>query len=404
MLLKTVTFAFIFAVASQAWAIREGGFCETLLGRDVAKTINEVPVVAAIKRKPFTNVRGETKWDSQASAEVTGRLVHEDGRREYIITKIGESWYSSHTPYEADNAPQGDPRAIVQTLGGELAAFFGFYYVDAKTFVAPDMKFFNKRIDQLNIALVKLGYEKIPVRFYMTEEMIVDDAEYNRQFVDHGGIPISSDLTLFLHDLAFHLGTIVFPADFLKATIQVGYAQDLFVKFITAKAQKSDRKKALMYEYVRETLESIQTQKSDILLGSFVELYRGSLTKEVQDDEDDMPVGSFERVVVMGAYFGEFKRNRSATFGEMLRHRVEETFFEVGYTPKNREDHMSDDEILKLLKNDLTKFMKQPNPVDWKAQILPGETAHGFEGAPERIDELKRALRIITKPNRSVEN
>lgn len=170
-----------------------------------------------------------------------GRTVHvlrtvpgHFGGNRLVLKKIGVDWISNFETIGYDH--QGDPRWLIEALGAQAAAYFGFVKMDENHMMVPDGAEFQGAIAAVNARLVELGKPPIPIKFYITETN--DNVKvkfYVTQFADHAAIPIAPSGNHLIHDLSFHTGAIFLPPPLVALKQQTA-------KFLNAFLESEERK------------------------------------------------------------------------------------------------------------------------------------------------------------------
>ncbi len=131
---------------------------------------------------------------------------------------LSPSWASQYQVQP--RAPQGDPRQVVSLLGAQLAYFFGIREIDDLKITIPDVKEISGALAKLNRALIELGYEPIPISFYLQENADRNSYFYITSFYEKGLLPMAPSGILRVHDVSYHLGSIVLPRALLGPVME----------------------------------------------------------------------------------------------------------------------------------------------------------------------------------------
>ncbi|MEK6555579.1 MAG: hypothetical protein AABZ31_10090 [Bdellovibrionota bacterium] len=362
-------------------------------GEAFSASLDDVKVCEkTLKARAFSpeELHPSFKMVGQPSVKVTGRQTR-SSQQEFILELTGREWSSAATSKLSANTPQGDPRAIIFILGPELAHFLGFSFIDEKHMTVPSLESFNEKVLLLNEALVKLGYKPIPVRMYLTHKAFANNETYSREFADKGGIAISPDLAIFLHDVSFHMPTVAMPADFLNSVIQFSSAHYHFIKFLEGQISQSRGKNRKAYTFALPLLRAAEPIFLDNLLGATVRtLFENKTDSDFNQDSARILTLLFENFFAMDTF-----DNQRLDVLTMVLSRFDHMNNSVMYVSEDPEDHISQEEIYTILKNLLSKFMRQNPGFNWRQPIPKYEGASFIADTEARLLELQAALNKI---------
>lgn len=161
--------------------------------------------------------------DSSPSVQFVG--LQKDGRlafrqKRFPFRLQRRSWDSSFNMVSESSTPQGDLRNFIFLAGPRLAYKFGFEFredLTGVTLLAPNAARIEKIIRVLNKFLIERGKE--PITYLPKRSNFLSPGESLRLATEHngeGGILVQfpfadSDRELVLHEVAYHLGSILFP-------------------------------------------------------------------------------------------------------------------------------------------------------------------------------------------------
>lgn len=146
-----------------------------------------------------------------------GEIKGDQGGTLALLTVPDTLGYSWSSQYQVQpRAPQGDPRQLVSLMGAQLAYFFGIRQIDDLKITIPDAKEINGALTKLNAALIELGYESIPIGYYLQGEEQKGSYFYITSFYEKGLLPMAPSGLMRVHDVSYHLAAIVLDPVLLK--------------------------------------------------------------------------------------------------------------------------------------------------------------------------------------------
>lgn len=317
-----------------------------------------------------------------------------NGLHQFVLTRKGREWGSSHVPVYAPNAPVGSPYAFAIMVGSSVAHYLGYSIVDNRHIVVPGLTTLNGKLEKLEQRLVARGVKPSGVRFYFTKGL-EDGDRYNREFADNAAFPISEDPILFLHDLSFHLGSIAVPADLVSAAQKVTGAVNLFAKELKQFSPKASKKEITVYDYAADRLAENETQVLDLLFGNIVGLYSQRMLKkfEASKGEDDEFYDEFSSLAVIQSQLSNFfSEQRKLTLRTLLQERFRYILMEEMYWSPDPSKHISEADILAILDARLETLVARSPEFEWNKELPHFDAASIFRHMDERIAAMKAAV------------
>lgn len=305
--------------------------------------------------------------------------------RENRLELKGKTWFSESRPDNAEAAPQGDPRWIAIVLGGDLAHYFGVSSLSSKVMSVAHTDFIDRQIAELNAKLRALGFDEIPVRFFTSADALESSENYNKRFAEEGLLPISSEPRLYIHDISYHLGTIVVPPSLVKVTRKVTAAQNAFTEYLKreAKLATGEHKETLSDAAV--FLADTEAVQADVLLGSLV----GSAPVFMHPKTQDFSIVPYEYMMnnLIEEYFAD---STDPTLAEILTSRLELTLMYP--PPPDVRWELSSRQRYDLLKEHLEKFMAANPKFGFLKPMKQPQAIKLFHEMQMRVQQLNQAL------------
>ncbi len=159
------------------------------------------------------------------------------------IRLIGDQWGSSYNYSSEGFNNQGDPRFPIYLFGEELSKRMGIKAIKnldgSKSLFFPNAKKIKLFLKVVNAKLIEKGLDPItylPTKFGYanTKEMIVLSQRKNSNFKLH--FPFEdNDENLTPHEIAYHLGQIVFPKDVMVRASAVTERTLQFISLLESK-------------------------------------------------------------------------------------------------------------------------------------------------------------------------
>jgi hypothetical protein len=209
----------------------DGMLGDELAGR--AHFVDEAPRGYARTREIFLQSMQAT--DAGTTVQVSGTVRGRYGKTCYILKRLaGKPWISTSLWREIPQTLQGDPRWLIAAGGEDFASFLGFKLVADDTMIVPGPEELQAAIEKLNVALVQLGAEPIPVRFRRANGE-VGPYRYGMAF-SRGEVPMALDGHMLLHDVSFHAGSLLVTGAMLGPAQAEGHFLDAFQKFVAARS------------------------------------------------------------------------------------------------------------------------------------------------------------------------
>ena len=146
-----------------------------------------------------------------STVEVGTSMPGRFGGQRVRLVRVGDGWLSSHAPDLADI--QGDPRWFLFAFGEKTSRFFGFEAVSSTEIIVPDALEFTGAIRAINKQLALNGKQPIPMHFYESGGV---DSDYLRKILENG-LPYARAGNPMVHDVSFHLASILLPPTFWNA-------------------------------------------------------------------------------------------------------------------------------------------------------------------------------------------
>jgi len=347
--------------------------CETLMigTRELARFAN-------LRAKPTVEYVGEIPGLHDGNLSIL----------EMIGGNLGGSWLSTYTV--SRRAPQGDARQAVSLLGPLVANFIGIRAVKDQEFLMtiPDIDEVIGALKKLNRALIKLGYEPVPISFYLQTKELGQPYMFVKLFSQSMQLPFSMQPRLRIHDVAFHLGSIAFPVEVLMPIVErYRLAFDFFN--YTLLTSFPDRKNLRQLSKMMKNME----RDVDLSLGSIQAAY----AKLAQLN----PLITFNRSKVDKERYTEFHNNLTNEWKRF-------TFVE-GSSKDFIESHllrvMSNQDANSILLSDtflgkrLEEFLKleQNRHVDWNKSLKNLTSNELHEKILNRHAELMQAVYLVQR-------
>lgn len=149
------------------------------------------------------------------------QVVHFDGAQtlqsgqklNYLKSENG-TWGSSFSGNGVD--VMGNPLWFSAIVGPEVAAKFGFMEISNQLITAPTVSYLNGAITKANKALAKKSAGPLAISFYeTTANSPITGKAYLENFVN-GKLPIEKMGALGIHDLSYHVSSLLLPKWFFQ--------------------------------------------------------------------------------------------------------------------------------------------------------------------------------------------
>lgn len=216
------------------------------------------------------------KMDEEAeSVKTIGEMPGSQGGKLIVLERGGfyYSWFSHFQIFLKAN--QGDPRSLVNTLGSELAYFFGVRQISDNRITIPDVDEVNGAIEKLNVALKDLGYKPIPIRFHAQNIRNHDDMIYIKNFTQRMQLPYADSGPVRVHDAAYHLSSVLLSEELLVPIVE---QYSLALKFYEYVQKNADHK--LFQQMVRAKYLDHLVERVDVGLGNLQPFFNGKARKK----------------------------------------------------------------------------------------------------------------------------
>lgn len=302
-----------------------------------------------------------------------------------VMGGIFGSWSSKYAV--SIRVPQGDARQAVSLLGPLVSHFIGIRAVKGEEFkmTIPDFDEVIGALKKLNKALIKLGYEPVPISFYLQTKELEQAYMYVKLFSGSMQLPFSMKPRLRIHDVAYHLGLIALPVEVLMPIVE---RYRLALEFYNyASLQNPDQKSIETLTTIMKNME----RNIDVGLGN--------------------TQGSYAVLAQENAWMPRDRRktneDRYNKFYKSLGLEWSRFVFVDGSSRDFIESHilraMTEEEASHTLIADtflgkrLEEFIKQTQNVDWsiRAKLLTPMELH--EKIVKRRMELMRAVYLIQR-------
>ncbi len=209
---------------------------------------NECSALFSIEefRSEFKSLQRNLRRNNVREANPTVRFVElqqSDGR--VLLKKNKNAEWDSSYDHLGASTQQSDPRNPIFLFGKRLAFKMGFRIKIAEDgtiyMLVPGAKRLEKWIRQMNIILKRKGYEPIS---YMPEQAgFVSPKEFFELYVKADP---ERDILLYFpyadnnpkltpHEIAFHLGAILYPRKFMKRGHDINMLTKEFVEFLKSR-------------------------------------------------------------------------------------------------------------------------------------------------------------------------
>lgn len=194
-----------------------------------------------------------------ATIDFLGEMPGEHGGRLVLLFKnpMFNSWRSR---FSIGAAKQGDPRAPVSLFGPLLTHFFGIRQISEDVITIPDVDEVNGAIKKLNTALIELGFQPIPFKYY---EMMPEPDEQDPKkrvkilfdFIEKATAHFLWPFSIRqkfpqIHDVSYHLAMLMLPVHLLEQFKSRYSLVTKFYYFINTQIELNDNLRlSYLWEY-----------------------------------------------------------------------------------------------------------------------------------------------------------
>lgn len=177
---------------------------------ELSTALCETKMIKASDVAHFRNLK-----ETNPSIRMVGQIKGEHGGYLIVLERkaLFDSWFSTFSFVRYAN--QGDPRSLVSVLGPSLALFFGVRELPNGRITIPDPQELMGAIKKLSVTLVSLGYKPIPIQYYPHSIENIDHLMFIKKIIETFAFPYADHGLVQIHDAAYHLATLVLPAEVL---------------------------------------------------------------------------------------------------------------------------------------------------------------------------------------------
>lgn len=309
-----------------------------------------------------------------------------------VPEQLAPSWASQYQIYP--RAPQGDPRQIVSLLGASLAYYLGIREIEELKITIPNTAEVNGALDKLSRALVELGYESIPIRYYQQAESDKKSYFYVTTFYEKFMLPLATENSLHVHDISYHLSSVILTRELLAPVIEKYRHAIEFYQY--AYARSSD-------ELTRKRLDrylSVLDMKIDVGLGNiqtaFIKRARLEIPDFVLQDIRRKYQTRDEQTKAKQRYYVQFLQYSLQDFWRTLTFNGENEmrFVDLALREAMDKDFMNADKIWHLYDS----FWSQEKFKGFKDnKVLLPSGVEIYNKIMKRHEEMVRALNLLKK-------
>lgn len=236
-----------------------------------AHQITRIPIKECEPRLMFVEALKEF------NTPVSGRVVEIIGERKgdnggmYFVLAIDPNFNMTWLALDREipSAPSGDPRQFVSIAGSEIAYFFGIRELDKFQMTAPNIEEINGSIKKMNTALIALGFQPIPISYNRQVGINPNAMMFLKNFAEKLQLPFAPEGHIYVHDISFHLASIMLPVEILQPVVEQYQQAIAFYNFAITKT--SD---LTVVKQLEDYLEVLQ-ERIDFGLGDIQTAYAG---------------------------------------------------------------------------------------------------------------------------------